>query len=83
MLSQPVLLNISPMMNIPAVFSSKSFSGKTFLPVKNSYLLTFADDTTEILAACPFKSHRALFLLDFVNDCFDFLTNTHFVMSSS
>ena len=35
---------------IVAAFSSKSFSGKTFLPVKNSFLLTFLDDKAEILA---------------------------------
>ena len=29
---------------IVAAFSSKSVSGKTSLPVKNSYLLTFPDD---------------------------------------
>ena len=28
---------------IIAAFSSKSFSGQTSLPVKNSYLLTFPD----------------------------------------
>ena len=38
-------------------FSSKSFSGKTSLPVKNSYLLTFPDDKAEILAVCPSKSY--------------------------
>ena len=40
-----------------AVFSSKYFSGKTFLPVKNSYLLTFPDDKAEILAVCLSKSY--------------------------
>ena len=35
-----------------AAFSSKSFSGKTSLSVKNSYLLTFLDDKAEILAVC-------------------------------
>ena len=34
---------------IVAPFSNKSFSGKTSLPVKNSYLLTFSDKA-EILA---------------------------------
>ena len=38
-------------------FSSKSFSGKTLLPVTNSYLLTFPDDTAEILAVCLVKSY--------------------------
>ena len=34
---------------IVAAFSSKSFSGKTSLPVKNSYLRTFPDYKAEIL----------------------------------
>ena len=33
-----------------AAFSSKSFSVKTSLPIKNSYLLKFSDDEAEILA---------------------------------
>ena len=33
-----------------AAFSSKSFLGKTSLHAKNSYLLIFPDDKTEILA---------------------------------
>ena len=37
---------------IVAALSSKSFSGKIYLPVKNSYLLTFTDNTAEILAVC-------------------------------
>ena len=37
-------------LSIVAAFSSKSFSGKTSLPVRNSYLLTFSDDKAEILA---------------------------------
>ena len=41
---------------ILAGFSSKSYSGKTSLPVKNSYLLTFPDNKAEILAVCPSKS---------------------------
>ena len=32
--------------------SSKSFSGKTSLPVKNSYLLTFPDDKADFLPVC-------------------------------
>ena len=36
---------------IVAAFTNKSFSGNTSLPVKNSYLLTFPDDKTEMLAA--------------------------------
>ena len=31
---------------IVAAFSSKSFSSKTSLPVKNLYLLTFPDDSS-------------------------------------
>ena len=33
-------------------FSSWSFSGKTSLPVKNLYLLTFPDDKAEFLTFC-------------------------------
>ena len=40
---------------IAAAFSSKSFSGKTSLVVKNSYLLTFPNDKAEILAVCLSK----------------------------
>ena len=46
---------------IVATFSSNSFSGKTSLPVKNSYLLTFPDEKAKFLAACLSKSHRPLF----------------------
>ena len=46
---------------IVAAFSSKSFSRKTSLPVRNSYLLTFPDDKAEILAACLSKLYLALF----------------------
>ena len=35
---------------IVAAISSKSFSGKTSLLVKNPYLLKFPDDRAEILA---------------------------------
>ena len=38
-----------------AAFSDNSFSGKTSLPLKNSYLLTFPDDRAEILAICLLK----------------------------
>ena len=48
---------------IVAAFSSKSFSGKTSLPVKNSYLLTFPHDKAEILAVCLSKLYWALFSL--------------------
>ena len=40
---------------IVAGFSSKSFSGKIFLPVKNSYLLIFPDNKAEILAVSMSK----------------------------
>ena len=40
-----------------AAFFSKSFSGKTSFPVKFSYLLTFPDDKTEVLAVCLSKSY--------------------------
>ena len=40
---------------IVAAFSSKSFSGKTSLPVKNSCLLAFPYDKAEILAVCLSK----------------------------
>ena len=46
---------------VAAAFSSRLFSRKTFLPVKNSYLLTFPDDKAEILAVCVSKSYCALF----------------------
>ena len=51
---------------IASAFPNNSFSGKTSLRVKKSYLLTFADDKAEILTFA---------LLDFV---IDFLTNTIF-----
>ena len=35
---------------IGATFSFTSFSDNFYLPVKNSYLLTFPDDKAEILA---------------------------------
>ena len=40
---------------IVAAFSNKSFSGKTYFSVKYSYLLTFPDNKTEILAVCLSK----------------------------
>ena len=58
-------------------FSSKSFSGKTSFPVKNSYLQTFTNDKAEILAVCLSKIILSFVLL-FVINCFDFLPNTHF-----
>ena len=42
---------------IVAAFSSKSFLGKTSLPVKNSYILTFPDDKAGILAVYLSKSY--------------------------
>ena len=39
-----------PILFIVIAFSSKSFPGKTSLPVKNLYLLLFLDDKAEILA---------------------------------
>ena len=42
---------------IVAVFSSKSFSGKTSLPDKNSYLLISPDYKAEISAVCLSKSY--------------------------
>ena len=38
-----------------AVLPRRSFSGKTFFPVKNSYLLTFPDDKAEMSAVCQSK----------------------------
>ena len=46
---------------IVATFSNESISGKTSSPVKNLYLLTFANDKAEILAACLSKLDKALF----------------------
>ena len=40
---------------IVAACSSNPFSGKKFLSVKSSYLLTFPDDKAEILAICLSK----------------------------
>ena len=42
---------------IVTAFPSKSFSGKTSLPVKTSYLRKFPDDKTEILAVCLSKPY--------------------------
>ena len=63
---------------IVPTFSNKSFSGRTSLPVKSWYLLSFPDYKPEILAVCLSKKIILSFvLLDFVIGCFDFLTNTH------
>ena len=40
-----------------SAFSNNFFSGKTSLPVKNSYLPTFPDEKAEILAFSLFKSY--------------------------
>ena len=40
---------------IVAAFPSKCLAGKTSLPVKNSYLLTFLDDKADTLAVCLSK----------------------------
>ena len=40
---------------IAAALSSKSFSDKASLPVKNLYLPTFLDDKSEVLAVCLSK----------------------------
>ena len=42
---------------VVTAFSGKSFSGKTSLPLKKSYLLTFPDDKAETLAVCLSKSY--------------------------
>ena len=42
---------------IVAAFSNELLTGKTFLPFKNSCLLTFPDDKAEILTICQFKSY--------------------------
>ena len=42
---------------IVTAFSSKYFSGKTSLPVKNLYLLAFRHDKAEMLVVCLSKSY--------------------------
>ena len=42
---------------IVAASFNRSFSGKTFLPVRNSYLQTFPDNKAEISADCLSKSY--------------------------
>ena len=39
------------------LFIVATFSGKTSLPVKTSYLLIFPDEKAEILAVCLSKSY--------------------------
>ena len=64
------------MFPLKQLFLASLFSGKTSLAVRNSYLLTFPDDKADNLAVCPSKSLEGQM-------CFDFLTNTHFIISSS
>ena len=40
---------------IETAFSNKSFSGKTYFPVRNSYLPIFPNDKAAILAVCLSK----------------------------
>ena len=47
--------------SIGAAFSDKFFSSETYLPVKNSYLLTLPDDKAETLGHCLSKLYWALF----------------------
>ena len=42
-------------LSIVTAFSSKSFSGKTSLPAKNSYLLTFPDDKADFSVVCLYN----------------------------
>ena len=44
-----------PNLLIVAIFSNKTFSGKTALPVTNLYFLTFPDDIAKRLAFCQSK----------------------------
>ena len=46
-----------PNLFIVSDFTSKSFSGKTSLAVKKSYLLRVTDDNAEIVAVCLPKSY--------------------------
>ena len=43
-------------LSIVVAFPKKTFSGKTSLSVKISYLLTYPDDKAEILSVCLTKS---------------------------
>ena len=65
-----------------AAFSKESFSGKISSPATSLYLLIFPDDNAEIVAICIYIV-LSFIMLDFVIDSFDFLANTHFVISSS
>ena len=53
-------IKYSNLFNVEA-FSCKSFSGKTSLPVRISYLLTFPDNKEEFLAVSVSKLYQALF----------------------
>ena len=44
-------------LSIVAAFFNKSFSGKTSLPFRKSYLPIFPDDKAEFLADCLSKSY--------------------------
>ena len=54
-----------------------AFFGKIASPVKNLYLSIFPDDKAEILDCIE------LCFTDFVINCFDFLSNSHFIIASS
>ena len=68
---------------VVAALSSMSFTGKTSLPVKNSYLLTFPNDKAEILAVCWSKLYWALFCLILLSTVLIFSLILLFVMSFS
>ena len=63
---------------IATAFSSKSFSGKRYLPVKNLYWLIFPDGKAVVLAVYLSKLYQALFCTILLPVLFNFLTNTHF-----
>ena len=66
-----------------AAFSSESFSCKTSLPVKNSYVLTLPDNKAEILAVFLPKSCRALFCSILVSTVLNFSLILVFIINSS
>ena len=49
--------NYLPKIEYSNLFIVATFSSKTSLPVKTSYLLTFPDEKAEILAVCLSKSY--------------------------
>ena len=63
---------------IVSAFSNKHSSGKTSLPIKNSYLPIFLDDKAEILVVFFIYTEMSFISLRFVINCFDFLPNSHF-----